>query len=190
MRRVAVDDGDHERALAHAVQAREHARELGPAMGQAPLHLHAQAVRQAGDFDEAASLFEQSLELNRKIGDEGMVDVELHNPGHVELRRGKVDDAERYFAQCTSPAEDDRYGVALATFNDAAMDSPVATESVRACSSHTAKQCSRPRASSWPPTIEPRSTGCERSSPDRPRAEDLRPSARAASRYSGSGLPT
>lgn len=121
MRRVAVDDGDHERALAHAVQAREHARELGPAMGQAPLHLHAQAVRQAGDFDEAASLFEQSLELNRKIGDEGMVDVELHNPGHVELRRGKVDDAERYFAQCTSPAEDDRYGVALATFNDAAI---------------------------------------------------------------------
>jgi tetratricopeptide (TPR) repeat protein len=121
MSRVAVDDGDHERARTHAEQAREHARDLGPAMGQAPLHLHAQAVRQAGDYDEAAALFEQSLELNRRIGDEGMVGVELHNLGHVEIHRGNVDAAERYFAECPEPDAGDPYGVALTAFNEAAI---------------------------------------------------------------------
>jgi tetratricopeptide (TPR) repeat protein len=119
--RVAVDDGDHERARTHAEQARKHARDLGPAMGQAPLHLHAQAVRQAGDYDEAAALFEQSLELNRRIGDDGMVGVELHNLGHVEIHRGNVDAAERYFAECAEPGADDPYVVALTRFNEAAI---------------------------------------------------------------------
>jgi tetratricopeptide (TPR) repeat protein len=121
MSRVAVDDGDHESAREHAEQSREHARDLGPAMGQAPLHLHAQAVRQAGEYHEAAALFEQSLELNRRIGDEGMVGVELHNLGHVEIHRGNVDEAERYFAECPEPDADDPYGVALAAFNQAAI---------------------------------------------------------------------
>jgi tetratricopeptide (TPR) repeat protein len=119
--RVAIDEGDHERARAHAVQARELARDLGPAMGQAPLHMHAQAARQAGDYDEAAALFEQSLELNRRIGDTGMVDVELHNLGSVELRRGNLDEAERYFAECPEPQSDDPYAVALTAFNEAAI---------------------------------------------------------------------
>lgn len=119
--RVALDDGDHERARAHAEQAREHARDLGAAMGQAPLHMHAQAARQAGDYDEAAALFEQSLALNRRIGDTGMVDVELHNLGNVELRRGNVDQAERYFAECRELDRDDPYAVALTTFNEAAI---------------------------------------------------------------------
>jgi tetratricopeptide (TPR) repeat protein len=121
MSRVAVDDGDHERARTHAEQARKHARDLGAAMGQAPLHLHAQAVRQAGDYDEAAALFEQSLELNRRIGDEGMVGVELHNLGHVEIHRGNVDAAERYFAKCAEQETDDPYGAALTQFNEAAV---------------------------------------------------------------------
>jgi tetratricopeptide (TPR) repeat protein len=121
MSRVAVDDGDHERARTHAKQAREHARDLGPAMGQAPLHLHAQAMRQAGDYDQAAALFEQSLELNRRIGDAGMVAVELHNLGHVEIRRGNVDEAERYFAECAEQDAGDPYGAALTQFNNAAI---------------------------------------------------------------------
>jgi tetratricopeptide (TPR) repeat protein len=119
--RVALDDGDHGRALAQAVEAREHARDLGAAMGQAPLHMNAQAARQAGDYDEAAALFEQSLELNRRIGDTGMVDVELHNLGNVELRRGNVDEAERYFEECRGLHSDDPYAVALTAFNDAAI---------------------------------------------------------------------
>jgi hypothetical protein len=39
-------------------------------MSQAPLHLHSQALRSLGDDDEAAKLFSQSIELNRRIGDE------------------------------------------------------------------------------------------------------------------------
>ena len=78
-------------------------------------------MRQAGDYDEAAALFEGSLELNQRIGDAGMVDVELHNLGHVELRRGNVGQAERYFARCTEPDAEDPYGLSLATFNETAV---------------------------------------------------------------------
>ena len=108
--RAASYEGDAEQALGHALEAREAAAALGEAMGQAPmqgelelrrvvLHLHAQAVRLRGDFDEAAELFEQSLALNRRIGDEGMVDVEQYNLGFVNLRRGEVETAVRYLAE-------------------------------------------------------------------------------------------
>lgn len=110
--RVALDDGDHERARSLAVEARRHARVVGGAMGQAPLHLHAQAVRLRGDLDEAAALFEESLELNRCLGDPGMVNVELHNLGHVEVRRGNPDAAGPYFEEL---------GTARTHLNDAAL---------------------------------------------------------------------
>src|SRR5512132_603745 len=48
--------------------ARNHARGLDEPMSQAPLHLHSQALRSLGDDDEAAELFTQSIELNRRIG--------------------------------------------------------------------------------------------------------------------------
>jgi len=117
--RVVLADGDHERARSLAIEAREHARPLAPAMDQAPLHLHAQATRLAGDYDEAAALFEESLALNRRIGDPGMVAVELHNLGHVELHRGNVDAAERYFDEL-GPAGDP-YGAAMTRLSEAAL---------------------------------------------------------------------
>jgi tetratricopeptide (TPR) repeat protein len=95
--RVAFEDGDYERALAQARAARELARGLEPALGQGPLHTEAQSTRMLGDLDTAAELFAQSLALNRRIGDLGMVAVELHNLGHVEIRRGNVEAAERIF---------------------------------------------------------------------------------------------
>jgi ABC-type sugar transport system ATPase subunit len=104
-----------EAAREHAAQARAFAQELGEAMGQAPLHAHAQALRLAGDYDTAAELFEQSLALNRRIGDHGMVIVELHNLGHVEIRRGNVEAAAAYFAQLP------RSDTALTALNDAAV---------------------------------------------------------------------
>ncbi len=97
--RVAIEDGDYSQSLTLAVKAREFARDLGPAMGQAPLGLHAQATRMTGDYDRAAKLFEQSLDLNRKIGDQGMVIAELQNLGLVEVHRGNIDAAERYLAE-------------------------------------------------------------------------------------------
>ena len=95
--RVAFEDGDYERALAHARAAREHARDLETALDQGPLHTEAQSTRMLGDLDRAVELLAQSLALNRRIGDTGMVAVELHNLGHVEIRRGNLKAAERIF---------------------------------------------------------------------------------------------
>jgi tetratricopeptide (TPR) repeat protein len=120
--RVAFLDGEYERARVLAAQARELARPLDPSLGQAPLHLEAQAIRLAGDFDRAAALLTESLELNRRLGDQGMVGVELHNLGHVEIHRGNVELAERYFTECAQlvPA-DDSYGAAMTHLNRAVV---------------------------------------------------------------------
>lgn len=113
--RVLLEEGDHEQAREHAVAARRFAARLGNAMGQAPLHMEAQAARAAGDYDEAAALFDESLALNRRIDDPSMVTVELQNLGLVEIRRGDVEAAERYFAQL--PPSSDPYS----RLNDAAV---------------------------------------------------------------------
>ena len=112
--RVALEDGDHEAARSLAVEAREHSSALGPAMGQAPLHIHAQAVRQSGDYDGAAALFEESLALNREIGDQGMVEVELQNLSLVELHRGNAEAARRLLEELAPPDDDPLGAGALA----------------------------------------------------------------------------
>jgi ATP/maltotriose-dependent transcriptional regulator MalT len=120
--RAAFADGDYAQARTLAGAARELADGLAPAMGQAPLHMRAQATRLLGGFDEAASLLRASLALNRRLGDEGMVAVELHNLGHVELHRGGVDAAARHFAELaeTSP-HDDPYSRAMAALNEGVL---------------------------------------------------------------------
>jgi tetratricopeptide (TPR) repeat protein len=120
--RVAFEDGDYAKFASLAFKARQFARDLGPAMGQAPLFLHASATRLTGDYDQAAALFEQSLELNRKIGDQGMVAAELQNLGFVEIHRGNVDVAERYFTEGEKigPAADP-YGTAMSIINKAVI---------------------------------------------------------------------
>ena len=117
--RVAFEDGDHERAASLAAAARARAAEFGAAMGQAPLHMEAQAARLGGDYDTAAALFEQSLDLNRSIDDPSMVPVELHNLGLVEVHRGNADAAEQYFEQLPAPA--DAYTEKLMRVNDAGV---------------------------------------------------------------------
>jgi tetratricopeptide (TPR) repeat protein len=114
--RVSFEDGDFAKALTLALKAREFARGVDPAMGQAPLFLHAQATRMTGDYDQAAGLFEQSLDLNRKIGDPGMVRAELQNLGLVEIHRGNTDAAERYFDESERlGSPDDSYSMAMAS---------------------------------------------------------------------------
>ena len=112
--RVALEDGDHEAARTLAVEAREHSSALRPVMGQAPLHIHAQAVRQSGDYDGAAGLFEESLALNREVGDQGMVEVELLNLSLVELHRGNAEAARRLLEELAPPADDPLGAGALA----------------------------------------------------------------------------
>jgi tetratricopeptide (TPR) repeat protein len=115
--RVAVEDGNAARAAELAAAARA----LAPdeRTSQASLHMGAQAARQAGDYDTAAALFEESLALNRRIDDPSMVPVELHNLGWVEIRRGNAEAAERYFAQLP-PAQED-YERALMRLNEAGI---------------------------------------------------------------------
>ncbi len=97
--RAAVENRNCAEALTLAKKAREYARGLDPALGQAPLFLHAQSTRLAGDYDKAAELFEQSLALNRKINDQGMMAAELQNLGFVELHRGNLEHAKRCFTE-------------------------------------------------------------------------------------------
>lgn len=120
--RVAFRDGDFTRVRALAGQARELTRELDAKTGVAPLHMLAAGTRLAGELDRAVELYTESLELNRRLGDDRMVDVELHNIGHVELHRGNVDAAERRFAECAAVRNlDDPYEAAMANLNQAAL---------------------------------------------------------------------
>lgn len=115
MSRVAFEDGDYPKSLGLAVKARESARNQDPALGQAPLLLHASATRMTGNYDQAAALFEQSLTLNRRIRDQGMVVAELQNLGLVEFHRGNFETAERYFAESERLGpSDDPYSRAMA----------------------------------------------------------------------------
>jgi hypothetical protein len=56
----------------------------------------------------------------RRIGDPGMVAVELHNLGHVEIHRGNVEAAEECFEQV--PHSDDRFSEAMSRLNEATVD--------------------------------------------------------------------
>jgi hypothetical protein len=123
--RVELSEGQASKAYALAMASRAGARELTEAYGQAPLHMAAQAALRLGpkSLDQAASLFRESLALNRRLGDQGMVEVELHNLGHAEVRRGHIDEAERLFAECAAmaPGGDDAYGAAMLRFNQATI---------------------------------------------------------------------
>ena len=83
--RVDFEEGNCQSALFHASKARKLSRGLDMSFGQAPLFMEAQSRRMLGNYNEAASLFRQSVELNRKIGDIGMVVAELTNLGFVEV---------------------------------------------------------------------------------------------------------
>jgi tetratricopeptide (TPR) repeat protein len=99
--RVAAEERDAQDALEHALEARKAASSLPESVAQPAFHLHAQALRISGDLDEAVRLFEESLALNERIGDRGMVDVERYNLGLIHVRRGDAEAAERYLSGMT-----------------------------------------------------------------------------------------
>ena len=120
--RVAFRDGDNDRVRQLAREARALTQDLDPAAGVAPLHLLAAGTRLAGELDEAARLYRESLGLNRRLGDRRMVAVELHNLGHVELHRGDVAAAEESFAECLELRDErDPYEAAMTHLNRAAL---------------------------------------------------------------------
>jgi len=120
--RVALRDGDYGRVRALSAEARDLARPFGAGAEAMPLHLLAAGTRLDGELDAAVELYEESLELNRGCGDSMMVAMELHNLGHVEVRRGNLDAAKRHFAECTSlRSGQNPYDVAMSDLNTGAL---------------------------------------------------------------------
>jgi tetratricopeptide (TPR) repeat protein len=121
--RVALRDGRYDDVVEIAAKARAVAAAAGPAATSGPLHMQAAGTRLMPDYDRAADLYRESLELARSLGDEDMAAVELHNLGHVELHRGRVDEAERLFAEhrAAVAASEDPYDEAMTELNAAAL---------------------------------------------------------------------
>ena len=120
--RVDLEEGNSKSAINHSLQSLQLSKDFSPALGQSPLHILAQATRLSGNLEEASRLFQQSLKLNRQIGDKGMVIVELHNLGHVELRLGHVNKAEELFKKLEELGRGgDPYGTAMSLFNKASI---------------------------------------------------------------------
>ena len=119
--RVALRDGDYDAVCSLATSARELVQDLEPSADVAPLHLLAAGTRLAGRLDDAAALYDESLELNRRLDDSYMVAVEHHNLGHVELHRGNVEIAERHFAYARAARTDNPYDNAMTHLNQASL---------------------------------------------------------------------
>lgn len=121
--RVAFRDGEHDRVRALAGEALALADGLPDSARVAPLHMQAAGTRLLGDLDGAAGLYRESLALNRALGNERMVAVELHNLAHVELRRGDAAAARALFAELRALREgsEDPYDRAMDRLNAAAL---------------------------------------------------------------------
>lgn len=75
-----------------------------PRLERMPLHLQAVAARLQGDLSTARRLYEESIVLNRTLGEERMVAAEFHNLGYVELRDGHLDRARELFGMALAEA--------------------------------------------------------------------------------------
>jgi ATP/maltotriose-dependent transcriptional regulator MalT len=122
MSRIAFEEGSFESALTHAVKARELLGGMAPGFGQAPLFMHAQSVRMLRDYDGAAQLFRQSVDLNRHLGDPGMISAELINLSRVEIHRGNAGIAEECYNEAEKIAgSSGPYDESMNLFNKAAV---------------------------------------------------------------------
>ena len=124
MSRVAMDDGNYEETRDRSSEARRHAHDLSRGFWQAPLFMQAQSYRMLGDYEKAALLFSESLDLNRRLEDKGMVIAELTNLGLVEIHRNNVDRAQQLLDEAeklTGSAPDDPYGKAMTSLNKAML---------------------------------------------------------------------
>ena len=120
--RVALRNGEYDQVRSFSKEARQLVRGLRPSAEAAPLHLLAAGTRLAGDYGAAAGLYQESLQLNRALGDDWMVGMELLNLGHVELHRGNLAEAERCFEESASMRSgNDPYQIAMTNLSEAAL---------------------------------------------------------------------
>jgi len=109
--RLALRDSDLERVHALAAEGRDLATARGLTKSLVlPLHLDAEATRMGGDLVKARALYGESIELNRRLGDERMVAVEQFNLSWVEINDGDLDAAEALVRTAlAATSEDDAY---------------------------------------------------------------------------------
>jgi hypothetical protein len=103
--RVALRRGD----LAHAAELAGTARGLARRAGERrlermPIHIEAAATRLRGAYAEARVIYQESIELNARLGEQRMVAVEHRNLAYVELHDGHSELARELFARAAGEA--------------------------------------------------------------------------------------
>ena len=106
------DFGEVERL---AAECDELARAAGvPALRRMPIHMRAEAARMQGELSRARQLYDESIALNRELGNQPMVAVELGNKAWVEIATGHLDEAEKLLqASLEATGEEEAYGIAF-----------------------------------------------------------------------------
>lgn len=107
--RVGLRAEDPDGVLRLSVEAREVARQAGRReLEKLPAHVAAEATRMAGNFEGARRLYEESIALNREIGDQHMVTVEMNNLAAVELHEDHLAAAVSLWQQSLRRAHAER----------------------------------------------------------------------------------
>lgn len=104
--RVDLRRGDFIAVRRRSEEALALAESLGPAARQHPLHLLAAADRVEGRYEDAASRYRESIELNRALGNERWVDMETMNLAAAERGLGHLEDAETHLREALTRAQD------------------------------------------------------------------------------------
>ena len=113
--RLSLRERDFEELEKLAQQGEEAASAArDPSLRRMPLHMRAEAARMQGNLDKARALYDTSIDLNRELGNEAMVTVEMANKAWVEIHSGNLGEAERLARASLSRTEaDDAYGTAF-----------------------------------------------------------------------------
>lgn len=120
--RLALRDRDFGELEQLAAEAEQIADVSGDAsLGRMPLHMRAEMARMTGDLRSAQELYDASIRLNRDLGNEAMVAVELANKSWVEIALGRLDEAESLIRGSLETIDDD-YGVAYCLLGLARVD--------------------------------------------------------------------
>jgi ATP/maltotriose-dependent transcriptional regulator MalT len=113
--RLALRDHDFEgveRLARECDEIADHASDAS--LRRVPLHMRAEAARMGGDLDQARDLYDASIRLNRNLGNERMVAIELANKSWVEIGTGHLDEAESLLRTSLEAADElDEYGIAF-----------------------------------------------------------------------------
>ncbi|MGZ4320279.1 MAG: hypothetical protein ACXVRD_13265 [Gaiellaceae bacterium] len=108
--RVALRRGELDRVHELAQEGRELATTRGLTESLVlPLHLDAEATRMGGDLRRARELYEESIALNRRLGNARMVAVEQSNLSWVEINEGNLDAAEKLLRAGIEGADEEPY---------------------------------------------------------------------------------